>query len=249
MKITKGPKMKRASLLTLIFAILSLVFMILLIFLRFKFWLYPLMSYQDAFDILTPLVLIPVYWLLFKHAAGDGSGSVVEEIFFLILAGFWVEGQGMHLSANSIDNLIDTLARNQVIDIKSTDIYRLTYFFDEHLSHYLWHIGILGLAALLIYREWRRPPGITTVWWAAGLAGMLYGFTYFCIFLEGQTVVLGLPFAIIVVAFALISERKKLAQRPVLAFFFVACLLALLLFIGWRLYWGGFPQFSDVGGI
>lgn len=238
--------MKRVSLLTLIFAVLSLVFIILLVFLRFKFPLYPLVSYQDAFDILTPLVLIPIYWLLFKHAASDGSG-LAEEIAFLVLAAFWVEGQGMHLSANSIDNLIEALARNQVIDIKPTDIYRLTYFFDEHLSHYLWHIGMLGLATLLIYRECRRPAGIATTWWAAILAGIVYGFTYFCIFLEGQTVVLGLPFAIIVVVFALISERKKLAQRPVLAFFFVACLLAFLLFTGWRLYWGDFRQITDVG--
>jgi hypothetical protein len=33
----------------------------------------------------------------------------------------------------------------------------------------------------------------------------------------------------------------------VLAFFFVVCLLAFVLFTGWGLYWGGFPQFSDVG--
>ncbi len=57
--------MKRLSLLTLTFAMLSLVFIILLVFLRFEFPLYPLMSYQDALDVLTPLVLIPIYWLLF----------------------------------------------------------------------------------------------------------------------------------------------------------------------------------------
>jgi hypothetical protein len=238
--------MKRLSLLTLIFALLSFVFITLLVFFRFKFPLYPLMSYQDAFDILTPLVLIPIYWLLFRHAASDGSGPA-EEIAFLVLAVFWVEGHGMHLSANSIHNLMDALARNQVIDIKATDIYRLTYFFDEQLGHYLWHVGMLGLAALLIYREWHRPAGSTTVWWAAILAGIVYGFSYFSIFLEGQTVVLGFPFAITVVLLALIWGRKKLAQRPVLAFFFVACLIASLLFTGWGLYWGGFPQFSDVG--
>ena len=63
--------MKRLSLLTLIFAILSLVFIILLVFLRIKFPIYPLVSYQDVFDILTPLVLIPVYWLLFRQAANN----------------------------------------------------------------------------------------------------------------------------------------------------------------------------------
>mgnify|MGYP001026409387 CR=1 FL=1 len=238
--------MKRVSLLTLVFAIFSLIFLILLVFLRFKFPLYPLMSYQDVFDILTPLVLIPIYWLLFKYATKDAS-SLAAEIAFLVLAAIWVEGQGMHLSANSIDNLIDALARNQVIDIKATDVYQLTYFFDEHLSHYLWHIGMLGLAALLIYHEWRHPVGATITWWAVVLAGVIYGFSYFCIFLEGQTVVLGLPFVTSVVVLALIWGRKKLAQQPVLAFFVVACLLAFLLFAGWGLYWRGFPQLSDVG--
>jgi hypothetical protein len=32
-----------------------------------------------------------------------------------------------------------------------------------------------------------------------------------------------------------------------LAFFFVSCLPACLLFAIWGLRWGGFPQFTDVG--
>jgi hypothetical protein len=52
----------------------------------------------------------------------------------MALAAVWVEGQGMHLAANSIDNLIEGLASRQVVDILGTDIYRLTYFFDEHLA-------------------------------------------------------------------------------------------------------------------
>lgn len=238
--------MKRLSLLTLSFAVLSLVFIILLVFLRFKFPLYPLISYQDVLDILTPLVLIPIYWLLLRQA-GQQSPVLAEEIAFLVLAAVWVEGHGIHLSANSIDNLIEALARNGGLDIKGTDIYRLTYFFDERLGHYLWHLGMLGLAALLIYHEWRRPAGSATIWWATILAGVVYGFSYFAIFLEGQTVALGLPFAIVIVLLALTRGRSKLAQQPVLAFFFVTCLLAFLLFAGWWLYWGGFPQFSDVG--
>lgn len=238
--------MKRLSLLILSFAVLSLVFIILLVFLKTGFPLYPLVSYQDVFDVLTPLVLIPFYWLLFRQS-GAGQTSLGEEIAFMVLSAIWVEGQGMHLSANSTDNLIESLARNHVIDIKTTDVYRLTYFFDEHLSHYLWHIGMLGLAALLIYHEWRRPAELATRWAPTILAGIVYGFSYFSIFLEGQTVALGLPFALIVVAYALIWGRKKMQTRPELAFFFAACLLALLLFTGWGVYWHGFPQFSDVG--
>jgi len=238
--------MNRISLRALIFAVLSVVFLLLLIFLRTPFTIYPLMSYQDALDILTPLVLIPIYWLLFKSAASRES-SQGEEMAFIILAAVWVLGHGMHLAANSIDNLIEGLAKKQVIDVTGTGIYQLTYFFDEHLSHYLWHIGILGLAALMIYREWRHPAGVKTIWWETSLAGFLYGVTFFLIFLEGQTVPLGLPAVTIIALVTLVWGRKKLAQQPLLAFFGIACCLAVVLFAGWYLYWGGFPQLSDVG--
>jgi hypothetical protein len=238
--------MKRLSLLTLVFAVLSVIFFLLLIFFRTPFAPYPLMSVQDALDILTPLVLIPVYWLLFKYATSDGP-SRVEEIAFMVLAALWVEGQGMHLAANSVNNLAEGLRDDGVIDITGTDIYKLTYYIDEHLSHYMWHLGILGLAALLIYREWRRPAGVRTTWWATIVGGILYGFTYFCIFVEGQTVPLGLPFAAIITLLTLIWGRKKLAQQPVLAFFFVACLAAVLLFAGYGIAYGGFPEFTEAG--
>lgn len=238
--------MKRLSHWTLVFAVLSLVFFNLLIFLRVPFSPYPLMSYQDAFDLLTPLVLIPFYWLLFKSAAREGA-SQAEEIAFIIFAAIWVLGHGMHLSANSVNNLAEALAREQEIDITGTSIYTLTYFYDESLSHYLWHIGVIGLAAVLIYREWRRPAGIPTVWWATLLGGLIYGFTSFSIFLEGETVPLGLPAVVIITLFTLIWGRTKLARQPLLAFFFIAGLVAVVLFTGWGLYWRGFPPFSEVG--
>jgi hypothetical protein len=222
------------------------VLFLLLVFLRIPFPLYPLMSYQDVIDILTPLILIPIYWLMFKGVT-RGEAGLADEITFIVMSAFWVAGQGMHLSANSINNLIESLARDQVIDITSTSIYRLTYFFDEHLSHYLWHIGVLGLAALLIYKGWRQPAGEKTDWRLVIPAGVLYGFTWFCIFLEGQTLSIGLPFATVVALFVLIWGRGKISQQPILAFFFVSCLLAFLFFASWGIYWGGFPQFSDVG--
>jgi hypothetical protein len=238
--------MKRISVLALVFAILSLIFFLGLVFLRTPFSPYPLMSYQDALDLLTPLILIPIYWLMFKYASGKPS-HLSEELAFLAIAVFWVLGHGMHLAANSINNLAGKLASSREIDILGTNIYALTYFYDERLSHYLWHVGILGMIGLLVYREWRSPAGTQTVWWATLVAGVIYGFTYFCIFLEGQTVLLGLPFAVIITLLTLLWGRKRLAKGPLLAFFFVSCLLATILFIGWGLYWGGFPEFSEVG--
>jgi hypothetical protein len=237
---------KRLSILALIFAILSAVFFLLLVFLRTPFPLYPLMSYQDAADIFTPLVLIAVYWLLFKRA-GSGEAGPGEQVAFAVLAAFWASGHGMHLSANSINNLIEGFAGREVVDVTGTSIYQLSCFYDEQLSHYLWHTGILGLAGLLIYREWRRPAGVSTIWWVTILAGVIYGFTYFCTFLEGGTVLMGLPFAVAVTLLAVISGRGRMAHQPLLAFFCAACLVAVLLFAGWGLFWGGFPEFTDVG--
>jgi hypothetical protein len=197
-------------------------------------------------DLLTPLVLIPLYWLLFKFSASKPS-TLTEEIAFLLFAIFWVDGHGVHLAANSINNLIHALAEQGIIDVTGSDLYHLTYFFDEHLSHYMWHIGLVGLAAVLIYREWHSPIGQKTIWWATGLGGVIYGFTYFVVFLEGQTTPLGLPFALLIVLFTLVWGRNKLASQPVLAFFFLTCLVAGLLFASWGIYWGGFPQFTDVG--
>ena len=229
--------MKRLSLLTLIFAILSLTFFLLLIFLRIPFPLYPLMSIQDAIDILTSLVLIPIYWLMFKNIS-QAQASLRSEIFFMVMAAFWAAGQGMHLSANSINNLIGNLAKNQVVDVTATDLYHLTYFYDEYLSHYLWHIGVVGLAALLIYESWHSPAQEKTDWRMVIPASILYGFTCFCFFVEGNTLILGLPFVVIVTLLVLVKGRAKLTEQPVLAFFFVACLFALIGFVGWRLYWG-----------
>ena len=72
-------------------------------------------------------------------------------------------------------------------------------------------------------------------------------FTYFVCVVEAQTAPLGVPFAIAVVAFGILRGRKHLRQQPLLAFFFAAHLVALVLFAMWGIYWGGLPEFSKVG--
>ncbi|UCD97591.1 MAG: hypothetical protein JSV42_11525 [Chloroflexota bacterium] len=238
--------MTRISLWTLLFAVLFVVFFILLILFRIPFPPYPLMSYQDAFDLLTPFVLIPLYWYLFKQS-GEKPPSQRQAIAFMLLVVFWVQGQGMHLAANSINNLIGAKFPDELASGAVSEISQLTYFYDEYLSHYLWHIGVLGLAALLIYREWRQPAGLQTTWWAAILGGVIYGFTLFIITNEGQTVPIGFPFAALVTVFGLFWGPKKFGTQPLLAFFFIACLVAFLCYIGWGLYWGAFPEFGEVG--
>jgi len=138
--------MNRLPRLILLFSILFLLFLILPAFLWNNCRIITLMSQGDALDILTPLVLLPLYWLLFWYASGE-KVRLVGSLVFVLLAGLWAEGQGMHLSANSIGHLLNKIDGNA---------YILTVFYDEVLSHYLWHLGIFGLAALLIFVEWRQ---------------------------------------------------------------------------------------------
>lgn len=238
--------MKSMSLIALILAVLSALFFLLLVFFRIPFPPYPLMSWQDALDILTMLILVPLYWVLFRYSSSKRS-SLAAEIAFLILSALWVFGHGLHLSANSINNLSEGLAEKQTLDILGTDIYKLTYYYDETLSHYLRDLGLLGLIALLMYREWKHPAGIATTWWASIVGSIIYGFTFFLVYLEGNTVALGYPFAVIVTVLALIWGRKRLNQQPLLAFFFIAFLFVALLFSGWGLYYGGWPPPSELG--
>ncbi len=231
--------MQRLARLTLIFAILFAVFIVAPAFLNGQFAPYPLIKNGDILDLLTPLVLIPLYWLLFQiHPHRPPSQQ--EMLIFLVFAVFWVQGQGMHLVANSIGHLTPPDSGSQV--------KQLTHFYDEILSHYIWHFGLVGLSGLLIYRQWQNP----FLKQRSGLrfeimAGIIHGFNYFIDVVESATTILGVPFAVGVVLFTWIWGKQHLRQQPILAFFLVSYLVACLFFLGWGLYWGGLPEFSKVG--
>ena len=231
--------MKRLSKLIFVFSVLFAVFIILPGLLSKQFGPYPLLKNGDILDLFTPLVLIPFYWLLFQIGR-DKEPGWGEIMVFLILVALWIEGQGMHLAANAIGHLTKGMG--------GSDIETLTHFLDEVLSHYLWHVGLVGLSALLIYRQWKNPfenersgTGYVIT------AGIIHGFNYFLTIVEAATTPLGVPFAVLVVIAALVWGRKELARQPILTFFFVAYLVATLFFLGWGIYWGGLPEFSQVG--
>jgi hypothetical protein len=149
-------------------------------------------------------------------------------------------GQGMYLSANSIGHLVDNM--------QGTDVYKLTNFYDEVLSYYLWHFGIIGLSGTLIYQQWKNPlTQGRPLTWALIVAGIFYGFAYFALVIEGATALMGIPFAILATLFILIWGRKDLGQKPLLMFLLVGYLAAILLFVIWGIWQRGLPEFSEVG--
>lgn len=226
--------------LILAFSILYAFFLIAPALLSQQFAPYPLLKNGDILDLCTPLVLLPLYWLLLEHG-GTGDATARERFVFVIFAAAWAMGQGMHLGANAVGHLLD--------DLQTTEAYALNYFLDEDLSHYIWHAASIGLIVLLLERQTRAPfADEQSSFVVEGIAALFYGLTYFIVTIEAGTLPMGLPFAIAIVAFGFL-RRHQLRQQPLAAFFVFAMLLALILFAGWGLYWRGFPQFSEVGTI
>ena len=188
--------MKRLSILILIFAVALAIFIIAPGQLNKPFTPYPQLKIADVLDLFTPLVLTPLYFLLLYFGAGQFP-SLKSMIVFFVFAALWVEGQSMHLAANSIGHWLS--------DISGDQIYEVTYFYDEVLSHYIWHLGVVTLSAQLIYRSWKYSfTDRSSRLIVESIAGILYGFTIFIIGIEGGTVPLLFPFSVLATITALI---------------------------------------------
>lgn len=231
--------MNRLSNLTLIFALAFTVFIIVPGVISISFFPYPLITVSNVIDLLTPLVLMPLYYLLLYFGSSE-KPNLRSMIVFMILGAVWVEGQGMHLAANSIGHWI--------AEAMGDEINQVTHFYDEVLSHYLWHFGVVALSAQLIYRQWRyplsnQPPGLIQEL----TAGILYGLTIAIMGLEGGTVPLMFPFSILAVLLCILWGRGNFRQQKLITFFLIGYGISTLVFIIWGLIYGGFPQPSELG--
>ena len=223
--------------LAVLFAVAFIVLFLAPPFLPYAFTPYPLIHWADVVDLATPLVLIPVYWLLFTSPMAPATTRWI--IVFLVLTAMWVEGHGIHLVANAIGHLDRAqpgLARD------------LTEFADEKFSHYYWHGAALALSALILVRHLCWPGQTASQWWPGIMAAIVYGFAIFLIGDEGGTAPLVITFAAAVTFCAIPIGRRRLLASPVLTMFGVGYPVALVLFATWFVYWGGhLPQFSEIG--
>ena len=198
---------------------------------------------QEAADLLTPLVVIPLAWLVLDLAGGLGRRGLVA---FLVVAALWIEGQGIHLAANAIG---DAFPHDTVEAFYRTVPGDLDLWLDEVLSHWMWHAAWVALSILVLAAATRGSvalPDRTSV--TAVVAGLVHGATFFLVTVEGATTLLGIPASVLILAWCLLAGRRGLLRQPVVTFFLVSAVVTLLGYVVWgALNDWTLPEFSKVG--
>lgn len=212
------------------------------------------LTWGDTLDFLTPLAVVPlayfIYFLTRKSLRSQGllgsSSRILRVLAKVLLSlGFllYVDGHGLHLGANSIARLIQKT--------ENPELFRATYLFDEIISHIirdggviLISVGLILFAIKLTFKSlnWKNLTFVS-------LGAVFYGFTFTANCIEGQTVIIYFPAAVIgflLSLFLYLKDRKKSIHNPVLLFFLSSYFLSILLFSYWGISQSGFPQFSEL---
>lgn len=177
----------------------------------------------DFIDLITPFAVVGAgMWAIWD------SRSPKIWIAYFVVALLYVDGHGMHLAANSVNNAEPLGAAETV-----------THFWDEVFSHVYWYLGWSLMAAILLWHGRNAAP-VTPV---RAAVAVLYAFALFTTTIEGGVVALMLP--IFLAFFGVAAKlRRGLMQDALLSYGF-----AVVLLVAFGLWQGGFPEFSELGWI
>jgi hypothetical protein len=182
-----------------------------------------LLNLGIAIDLLTPLAVVGAAAALLADRA-----SPLPLVVGVLAALLYVDGHGIHLSANAINGADPTGRAGDRAE-----------FWDERFGHIEWHLGWFGLLLAFCLAERARPgppPGPV----ASAIAVAALGFTLFTSTVEGQTWPLMLAAGSAFIAWAVVA-RSPLLVRCAAAFALAATLVAV-----WALWQGGVPEFTEV---
>ena len=196
------------------------------------------MRWGDAVDVATPFVILGGLWLLARE-----SGTRERWVFpvLLLLAIPWAQGQGMHLSANSINETVATGASGTLPD--------LVEFYDEALSHYIWYAAAAALPLFLVALA-IRSPHVGAAWQWAVVPAAAFGAILALSVLEADVALLGLALFLLTTLIAVVAlSAGRTVRADLLLLGGGGALVAAGILIGWGAYHGGWPELSEVGAI
>jgi len=212
------------------------------------------LTWGDTLDFLTPFAVIPLAYLIFCHTRQrlkssnnlSRKQSLWAKIVLAVGILLYVDGHGLHLSANSIARLLQ--------DMKGSELFKAVYLFDEIISHFMWDAGVFLISISLMIVALGLPAGslsrVNLIFVLIGAA--IYGFNFTVNGIEGQTVIFTFPGAFagcLLSSVLYLRGRKQGYHNPFHLFFSIAYFVSSALFAYWGISHSGFPQFSELGWI
>lgn len=197
----------------------------------------------DVIDLLTPFAVIAAAAIALISL--EARGWILVAAF--VAAILYVDGHGIHLSANSIGNESDALQDEDIV-----------HFWDEIFSHIESVLGWFGLVACICFAEGtaRPGPGDESSGRVLVLTSLLFGWAFFTAGVEGGTwpIVLATT-ALFCVWLGREARRAQgaagwralIGDRPLLSAATGAYVLAAAMIGGYAIWQGGVPQFTDAG--
>jgi hypothetical protein len=180
--------------------------------------------WADWIDLLTPYAVTGAAAGALR-GAGAGRGTWTTFWFAAVL---YTQGHGIHLAGNSIGNALPGTDPDVV------------HLWDETVGHYLWYTGFaLVVVALAVAVADRRARGGV----GAHLLAAVVGFTHFTNSVEGTTPWLGIGTAVVLAGWGLFTRDGM--GRYLLSSYG----LSLVLFVSYRVWQGGFPEFTELGWV
>lgn len=177
--------------------------------------------WEDFADLLTPFVVAgPMLAVLARASAGRRTWTAA-----LAGAGLFVQGHGVHLSANSI-----SYARGDAAP---------AYLWDEVIGHALWFVGLTVLAVAVAHAVRPLPLRAGPV---AVVLALAVGVTWAANVVEAGHVPLGAALAAGLVVYGWRTRDRAAGGLLLLAFS-----LSLALVAAWGVWQAGFPQLSELG--
>lgn len=205
------------------------------------------LALKDLADALLIFFLIVLYVELGLRAKIFRSLRLRAVYIFALL--LMVQGHAVHFAANAITG----------VSAHSDDGWALADFLDEHWGHIELHVAFIALAAIFIFSgrsadaEGNEPVLTRTEKAGLALVGLTYGILLAGDAVEGQTVPLMLPCAIVLCAWGLwpyirgwsrpgAPARASLYRR----FFATSFGITALTLLVYGLITGGFPELSTL---
>lgn len=183
----------------------------------------------DVIDLLTPFAVIGSAAAALVSLRAPGPVLLAAGVAAIL----YVDGHGMHLSANSINN--------EGVGPEAQD---LVHFWDENFSHIEAVLGWFGLVACICWAESKRgePAGSEASRRVMVATVLLLGWTFFTSTVEGGT----WPIELVATA-GFLYWLARAGSRPLLLTSTAAFALAAAGIGAYAIWQGGVPQFTEAG--